>query len=244
MTAISVMDDPGYDRLPVEVRQYGLTANEWRTLKNLYPGASSDSILQVVSYCKARRLDPMKKPCHIVPLWIKDSKTGQGGMRDVVMPGIYELRTTAMRTGVYAGMSPFRYGPDIEWLGVTAPEWVEVTVYRVVAGMKAEFSHRERFKEAAATTGGKNGKPLALNSMWSKRPAGQLEKCAEAGALRKAFPDDLGGEMTMEEMIGQSQEPQQREPVKVAKLSELFEQIENSAEAVVANATDAAEPQE
>ena len=36
--------------------------------------------------------------------------------------------------------------------------------------------------------------------MWTKRPRGQLAKCAEAGALRKAFPDELGGVMTAEKM--------------------------------------------
>ena len=37
--------------------------------------------------------------------------------------------------------------------------------------------------------------------MWRKRPRGQLEKCAEAQALRKAFPERAGGP-TAEEMAG------------------------------------------
>lgn len=203
---LSVMDDPAYAGLPAEVKKYGLSGNQWRTLKeSLYPGARNESILSVVAYCRARGLDPMKKPCHIVPMQVKDAKTGQYDWRDVVMPGIYEIRTTAIRTGTYLGLSPFRYGPDIEYLGVTAPEWVEVTAYRSVHGHKAEFPHRVRFTEAVATTGGRNGKPVVVNSMWSKRPYGQLEKCAEAGALRKAFPDDIGGEMTADEMEGHGQ---------------------------------------
>jgi hypothetical protein len=39
--------------------------------------------------------------------------------------------------------------------------------------------------------------------MWSNRPVGQLEKCAEAGALRRAFPEEIGNALTAEEMEGQ-----------------------------------------
>jgi RecT family len=39
--------------------------------------------------------------------------------------------------------------------------------------------------------------------MWSNRPVGHLEKCAEAGALRRAFPDEIGNALTAEEMEGQ-----------------------------------------
>jgi hypothetical protein len=41
------------------------------------------------------------------------------------------------------------------------------------------------------------------NEMWSNRPVGQLEKCAEAGALRHAFPEEIGNALTAEEMEGQ-----------------------------------------
>ena len=37
----------------------------------------------------------------------------------------------------------------------------------------------------------------------ANRPVGQLEKCAEAGALRRAFPEEIGNALTAEEMEGQ-----------------------------------------
>ncbi len=99
--------------LPEPVLRRGITEAQWRTLaNNLFPGAASSSVLMVWDYCAARGLDPMKKPCHIVPMEVKDAKTGSYGWRDVVMPGIYEYRITAHRTGEYHGHTePGARGP-------------------------------------------------------------------------------------------------------------------------------------
>lgn len=190
---------PGAEHLPAPVKERGLTESQWRTLKNnLYPGAHNDSILMVVDYCRARKLDPLKKPCHIVPMMVKDAQTGEKAFRDVVMPGIYEIRTTAQRTGEYLGHAQPTYGDAVTFAGVEAPAWCEFTVYRwnSKAGIRAEFPVRTRFDEVVAL---KNG---VANDRWSKAPFQMLTKCAEAAALRAAFPDELGGEATVEEMEG------------------------------------------
>lgn len=171
---------------------------------SLYPGAQDASIRLVVGYCKAAGFDPMHKPVHIVPMW--DSKAGE--MRDVIMPGIGSYRVQASRSGQYAGSSDPEYGPDVvdENIGgvkITYPSWCRVTVKRLLAnGAVAEFSATERWKENYAMKGGKE-KSIAPNAMWRKRPYAQLAKCAEAQALRKAFPE-VGAQPTADEMEGKA----------------------------------------
>jgi phage recombination protein Bet len=170
---------------------------------SLYPGAALESIKMVLGYCKASGLDPMQKPVHIVPMW--DSKAGS--MRDVVMPGIGMYRTQAARSGVYAGITEPEYGPDVtEKIGgveITYPQWCKVTVKRKMNdGMVADFTAIERWRENYAIKGGKE-KSVAPNAMWTKRPYAQLAKCAQAQALRMAFPE-IGAQPTADEMEGRA----------------------------------------
>jgi len=156
----------------------------------------------VLAYCRAAGLDPMQKPVHIVPMW--DSKTRE--TRDVVMPGIGLYRTNAARTGEFAGMSEPEFGPMVtEKLGtknVTFPEWCKVTVSRQLpTGHVAQFTSVEYWIENYAIKGGKE-QDQAPNAMWSKRVRGQLAKCAQAQALRMAFPEAVGNVPTADEMEG------------------------------------------
>lgn len=182
----------------------GIDEFQWSTLKNsLFPGARPESVLMVIDYCRARKLDPMKKPCHIVPMRVKDQKTGDYDWRDVVMPGIYEYRTTAMRTGNYLGHSKPEYGPIVEEFGVDAPVWCEMTMYRrATNGDRIEFPVRVYFRESCNTKFDKELKKDVANDRWSKAPIQMLTKVTEAAGLREAFPDEFGGETTAEEMEG------------------------------------------
>lgn len=175
---------------------------------SLYPGAGSTSISLVINYCRAAGLDPMQKPVHIVPIW--DSKSGR--MRDVVMPGIGLYRTQAARSGEYAGVTEPEFGPDVtENVGgqqITFPAWCKVTVKRrLPSGEIVEFTATERWKENYAVKGGKE-KSVAPNAMWTRRPYAQIAKCAEAQALRKAFPE-FGAAATAEEMEGRAMDDYQ-----------------------------------
>lgn len=180
-------------------------------LKNsLYPGARDESIKLVIGYCKASGLDPMQKPVHIVPMSVSTGqKDGNGWdikeMRDVVMPGIGLYRTQAARSGEYAGVSEPEFGDDItETIGettITYPKWCKVVIKRQMRnGTIVEFAAKELWKENYATKSAKSAEP---NAMWKRRPYAQLAKCAEAQALRKAFPE-FGAQPTADEMEGKS----------------------------------------
>lgn len=204
---------------PEMQERFGVDRSAWRALvEAVFPAArTAEGVLLALSYCKARKLDPFKRPVHVVPIW--DSQ--RGSYVESVWPGIGELRTTAFRTGNYAGSDAATFGPDVTevfkgrvkagrdgWkdvsVTVTFPEWCQMTVYRLLSnGQRAAIpGPRVYWRETYA----KQGKADVPNEMWAKRPRGQLEKCAEAAALRRAFPEEIGNELAAEEVAGQSME--------------------------------------
>jgi hypothetical protein len=184
------------------------TSNEidqhiWSALKNsLYTGARDESIKMVLDYCKAAKLDPMQKPVHIVPMSVKNAVTGKYEYKDVVMAGVGLYRIQAARSNQYAGVSEPEFGEDVTCnLGsaeITYPKWCRVTVKKLVNNTIVEFTAKEYWLENYAS----KKDELTPNTMWRKRPYGQLAKCAEAQALRKAFPEIVSQHPTAEEMEG------------------------------------------
>jgi phage recombination protein Bet len=191
---------------PSEIKAFQMDENVLITVleTSLYPGVSSTMIAMVIQYCKAANLDPMLKPVHVVGMW--DRKAGK--MREVIMPGIGLYRIQAARSGTYCGISEPEFGPIItEKIGgveTVYPEWCRITVRKLFGGMVGEFTAIEYWRENYAEKGGKE-RSVAPNDMWRKRSRGQIAKCAEAQALRKAFPE-VGAMPTAEEMEGRELE--------------------------------------
>lgn len=200
----------------------GIDARGWQVLTDVvFPNATTiESIVLAVQYCHARKLDIFKKVVHIVPMRRDTGKKDNQGRKiyewvDTIWPGIAEVRITATRTGVYAGKDAAIFGPMITETfrhiddrndavvkeeTITFPEWVRVDVYKIVQGIRCKFEGPVVYwKEAYATESFFSDIP---NTMWKDRRSGQLEKCGEAASLRSAFPEELGGEYTAEEMHG------------------------------------------
>lgn len=196
---------------PLIQERFGIDRAGWRVMvESIWPNAKTvEAVIMALSYCRARQLDPFKRPVHIVPVY----NSALRATVETVWPGISELRTTAMRTNSYAGCDPCVFGDDIEetFFGqdrdkneekvtVIFPEWAQITVYRMLQGNRVPFpGPRVYWKETYATKSFFSEVP---NSMWEGRPRGQLEKCAEAAALRRAYPEELGNEYAAEEMSG------------------------------------------
>jgi len=202
-------------RLPAPaaaLTELGLDVGTWKVLtESIFPSAKTpEGVLLAVRYCQARKLDIMRRPVHVVPMWSK----ALGREVETVWPGIAEVQTTAARTGQWAGMDAPRFGPDktrtfrgrvrgedgwqdIE-VTITFPAWCEVTVYRVVQGTRCPFTETVWWEETYSRAGGARSE--VPTDMWVKRPHGQLLKCAKAASLRAAFPEEA--DYTAEEMEG------------------------------------------
>lgn len=102
------------------------------------------------------------------------------------MAQIDGYRLIADRTGVYAGNDDPVYDNEQH------PKKATVTVYKIVEGQRCPFTASARWDQYFP--GERQG------FMWKKMPHLMLGKCAEALALRKAFPAELSGLYIAEEM--------------------------------------------
>ena len=137
-----------------------------------------------ISIAKARGLDPILNQIHAVVRG-KDEKAKVN-----FQVGIDGFRLIAARTGEFAGRDEtiFDYKP-----GSHQPDKAKVTVYRFVSGVRCAWTASAKWAEYF---------PSQENQqfLWKKLPETMLEKCAEAKALRMAFPNDLSGLYVNEEM--------------------------------------------
>lgn len=137
---------------------------------------------------KSRGLDPVRKQIHFVKR--RDDMRGCDVWSSQV--SIDGFRSIAEGTGRYDGQDEPEYEMDPEGGGVLV---ARVKVYK--KGVGRPFVGVARWEEFAGLK--RDGSPTY---MWAKMPFHMLAKCAEALALRKAFPEELCGLYAPEEMGG------------------------------------------
>jgi phage recombination protein Bet len=145
------------------------------------PGCSSDELRLFAYACQRTGLDPFSKQIYAI----------KRGGKMTIQAGIDGLRAIAERTGELDGSHTEWCGDDGQWsdvwISAKPPAAAKTTIWR--KGSSHPFIGVARFADYNAGQG-----------LWSKMPAAMIAKCSEALALRKAFPANLSGVYSTDEM--------------------------------------------
>lgn len=167
----------------------GMDAQKERDMRDLvrraiFPDATDDELSLYVHDCQRQGVHPLDRLIH--PTIRTDKKTGQ--RRYTPITSIDLMRSRADEEGTYAGNDEPTYEGEPNRPGFSAT----VVVWKIVGGVRCPFPGTARWEEYYP--GDEQG------FMWRAKGPLMLGKCAEARALRKAFPRKLGRMYAREEM--------------------------------------------
>lgn len=185
---------------------------DWEAKKELLKrtickGSDDNELELFIHACKRTGLDPFMKQIYAVKRWSSSEK------REVMtmQTSIDGFRVIAERTGRYAPGKETSYVYDNS--GKNEPLLVSATAFvkkLTNDGTWHEVAATAFFEEYAQRN--KEGK---LTQFWERMPHVMLAKCAESLALRKAFPAELSGIYTFDEMAQASKVTQNQEALDV-----------------------------
>jgi phage recombination protein Bet len=179
-----------------------IVRGEWETPANLElikrtvaPGLTDVEFALFCHVARVRHLDPLQRQIHAVKRSVK-RQNGEGYEEKMtIQTGIDGFRAIANRTNTYM---PSEKLPLVEGAGTTDLR-VTVWVKKYGRGQWHEYGATAYYREFVQTRRGGDGKMVPV-AMWEKMPLGQTEKCAEAKALRRGWPEELGQIYVDEEM--------------------------------------------
>lgn len=161
-------------------------------------GASEDELALFIEQCRRTNLDPFARQIYSVrrKQWNSHSRAYEDAQ--VIQVSIDGFRLIADRTRKYAGqVGPWWCGSDGEWKEVWLSD--EPPSAARMGVLRHDF-HQPLYAIAVFKSYVQTNSYGEAISRWKTDPAGMLAKCAEALALRRAFPQELSGLYTTEEM--------------------------------------------
>lgn len=168
------------------------------------PGATDPELSLFAKVCQKTGLDPFARQIYGIMRSQRQQVNGtwQSVEKLSIQTSIDGLRLVAERSGKYAGqMGPLWCGEDgvwrDVWLSSDYPSAAKVGVIKV--GWSEVLWATATWRSYVQSYKNKDGKET-VGAMWSRMPDVMLAKVAEALALRRAFPQELSGLYTGDEM--------------------------------------------
>lgn len=174
--------------------------------KTVASGTDNEQFMLFIEVCKHTRLNPFARQIYAI---VRNEKQKDGTYlkKMSIQTSIDGYRLLAQRSGEYAGQDgPYWYDEEKNewvdvWLKDTPPAAAKVGVLR--KGFQKYLYAVARFESYAVRGYNKQTNKMdgALTNLWAKMPELMIAKVAEALALRRAFPAELSGIYTDEEML-------------------------------------------
>lgn len=174
-----------------EVVKLNFTPDQVGLIKSqIAPKATDDELRLFIYQAKRTGLDPLARQIYAIHRKVRNYD-GSYSEKMSIQTSIDGFRVIAERSGDYGGQDEPQFIKTEE-----GKLYCKVTVYRFKGDVRYPAAVGVAYWNEYVQTD-KEGKPSGL---WAKMPHTMLSKVAEALALRKAYPQDLSGLYTSEEM--------------------------------------------